>query len=297
MKNSVKSIIVFLLTNLILGNYSFAQNSVTSIDFDPDEILVGDRKRPAVLLVGTFHFAYPNQDAHVTKEEDQVNVYTPKRQEEIKQLVEYLAKFKPTKIAVETGKNTGYIMNEYRSVMAGTEARQADEVSQLMYPLMEQFELDTIYGVDASSLAQDFSKHPDSATFRPFVEKIFEGYDFRSDDEIAKLYSKMYEEDDKIVLENSLVDYFQLMNSDKVLERGFGAYLNGDFTNGDHEGADAYTLYWYSRNIRIFRNIQKITTSPDDRILVLFGAGHIEILKQLMESTPQYDYIPYSKLK
>jgi len=78
--------------------------------------------------------------------------------------------------------------------------------------------------------------------------------------------------------------------------RDYGYYLLGEFKNGKYNGADALATYWYDRNLRIFRNIQRITTSPNDRILVLFGAGHISVLDQLLKCTPEYNYIKFDDL-
>ena len=62
---------------------------------DPDSILVGNRPRPKVLLVGTFHFEYYDLDAHVTAKEKRVNVKEPKRQQEMQELIDHIARFKP----------------------------------------------------------------------------------------------------------------------------------------------------------------------------------------------------------
>ncbi|MEZ5056036.1 MAG: DUF5694 domain-containing protein [Saprospiraceae bacterium] len=263
---------------------------------DPDEILIGDNQLPKVLLVGSFHFAYYNLDAHKVAKEDQVDILSEKRQKEVEELVEYIAKFKPTKIAVETGRNTGYLMREFEEWQEGSSPLKRSESRQIGFRLMERFKLDTIYGVDAGSVSNDLYYSKDSLAIRPYLDEIFEDYDYKSNDKISKRYKKFRELDDKLTLENTLLDYFKFMNSDKVLDRGFGAYLNGDFKNGDYEGADALVLYWYNRNLRILRNIQKITTSPDDRILVIFGAGHVEILKHLFQCTPQYELIKFNEL-
>jgi hypothetical protein len=55
-------------------------------------------------------------------------------------------------------------------------------------------------------------------------------------------------------------------------------------------------MYWYSRNLRIFRNIQNIST-PEDRVMVLFGAGHMSILKNLFECSPEYDLLKFNGLE
>ncbi len=37
---------------------------------------------------------------------------------------------------------------------------------------------------------------------------------------------------------------------------------------------------WFQRNIRIYRNILSVIDSPNDRILVIYGAGHLGWLQQ-----------------
>lgn len=262
---------------------------------DPDSILVGNRAQPAVLLVGSFHFSYPNLDAHVTKEEERVNVLSPQRQKEMKELVDHIAQFKPNKIAIERGRNTGYLMKHYRNYKDKKRKLEPDEIEQIGFRIMDHFNLDTIYGVDDRPLVMELYDGKDSLSVRPLLDTMFADWDFRSEDEISKLYSTYYKWDDTQQLSHSLLESFLFMNSDKVLNRGFGAYLVGDFTLGDVRGADALSLHWYNRNLRIFRHIQQITTSPDDRILVIFGAGHMGILKHLFECSPQYKLVKFGE--
>jgi len=92
-----------------------------------------------------------------------------------------------------------------------------------------------------------------------------------------------------------LLPYFKYINSGKRLRRGFGAYLLGDFKNGSYEGADALSMHWYNRNLRIFRNIQNIA-EKEDRIMVLFGAGHVSILLNLFESSPEFELVKFNQL-
>ncbi len=43
---------------------------------------------------------------------------------------------------------------------------------------------------------------------------------------------------------------------------------------------------WYRRNIRIYNNIMKLVTAPDDRVLVIFGSGHLGWLRQDFGADP-----------
>ncbi|WP_315818559.1 hypothetical protein [Paraflavitalea speifideaquila] len=70
---------------------------------DPDKILIDPANLPTkALLLGSFHFSYPNLDGHKTDSSKMMDVLSPRRQKEIRQLVDVLASFKPTRIYVES---------------------------------------------------------------------------------------------------------------------------------------------------------------------------------------------------
>jgi len=291
---------LFNKTTTVTGTFLLAFSIVAQsqkLKPDPDAILVGQRQQPSVLLVGSFHFEYYNLDAHKTAKDQQVNILSVQKQKEMEELVTYLNKFKPTKIAIEADKNTGYFIQRYRAYKRGKKPLGSDEIEQIGFRLMEKFNLDTIYGVDARSLADDLSRGKDSSTFRFMLDSIYANWDYISDDIISQRYEQYANAGDQLALNMSLLDYFKYTNSDKILNREFGFYLNGDFTLGDTRGADALAMDWYNRNLRIYRHLQQITTAPSDRILVIFGRGHIDILKHLFECSPQYKLIKFDELK
>ncbi|WP_126972513.1 DUF5694 domain-containing protein [Gynurincola endophyticus] len=263
---------------------------------DPDSILIGNRKQPTVLLVGTFHFAYYNLDAHKTTKDRQVDVMNNERQLQINELIDYIARFKPTKIAVEAGRNTGYLMRKYDAYKEGSRQLAKDEIEQIGFRLMKRFHLDTIYGTNDQPLVHSLANSKDSLLLRPILDSIYKDWDFRNNDTITQLYYRYFNYVDEMKLKTPLLDIFRYQNSDKVLNRGYGINLVGDFTLGDTRGADALAMHWYSRNLRIYRHIQQIATSPDDRILVLYGQGHIQILKQLFECSPEFQLIKFNDL-
>ncbi len=286
----IQLVFFFFLSSLC----SWAQSNSNPITFDPDEILQKDDNIPSVLLVGSFHFAYYGLDGHVTKEEDKVNVLLPHRQKEMEELVNYIAQFKPNKIVVEGGRNSGYIIRRYEEYIEDPKSLRANEIDQIAFPLMKRFGLDTLYGCNSWSLAGSLTQHRDSLVFRALADSIWR--DFPENEQVySKRYDEFYEYDDKLTLEYTLLEYFKFMNSDKSINRNFGAYLVGSFKNGSYEGADGLSIHWYNRNLRIFRNIQNMT-EPGDRIMVLFGAGHMTILKNLFECSPEYELVKFGEV-
>ncbi|MEZ4788421.1 MAG: DUF5694 domain-containing protein [Flavobacteriales bacterium] len=267
-----------------------------SAQTDPDKILVGDSKLPKVLLVGTFHFEYYDLDAHVTDKNKRVNVKEPKRQQEMQELVDHIARFKPTAIAVEAGPNTGWLMKRYDEYQRTDSLPRADEREQIGFRLMKRFALDTLYGVDARTLVADLVDHRDSLQLHPILDSIYTDWDFRSDDPISQRYKAYYRSSDEYHVNHTLLESFLYHNADKTLDRDFGAYLNGDFKLGTHRGADALAMHWYARNLRILRNIQELHLKPEDRLVVIYGAGHMGILKHLFECTPEFELVKFGEL-
>lgn len=292
MKTNQKSFMALLMTLSVTVSFGQIIKPI-----DPDEILLNGKKLPKVLIVGSWHFQYPGLDAHVTNEENRINIYSDRRQKELQELLDYLALFKPTKILVESGANTGYIKYNYTEWKSGREDLMANERSQIGMRLVERFKLDTIYGVDDWPLIMDL--HYDSLlTNIPYLDDIYKRHYFGGNDSIQKRYTEFYKYEDMFQLNNTILESFKFLNSDKVLSRYLGAYIaGGQFVSHEKEGPDALSMFWFNRNLRIFRNIQRIETNEDDRILILFGAGHIPILKWFFECSPEYELVKFNELQ
>lgn len=284
---------LFVLLLLIALTIS-AQAQSTQLPH-PDVALRAGEAVPKVLLVGTFHFGYPGLDTHKTADSLKVDILSPQKQKEVEELVDYIARFKPTKIMVEAGRNTGYLMHEYRGWKKGEEKLDRQEIDQICYRLLDRFQLDTLYGVDAQSFTREYSRSAaDSAGINPLLRKIYADREI----EVSKFddrYWAWYDQDDVLTYQLPLLDYFKYQNSDAVINRMHGHYILND-SSTDYHVIDGLTLNWYSRNLRIFKNIQNIESTGEDRILILFGAGHLAILKQQFIASPEYELISFGDL-
>lgn len=263
----------------------------------PDEFLTGKQALPKVLLVGSWHFNYPGLDAHKTEEKNRINIYSPQRQEELQELLNYIALFKPTHIVVESGRNTGYLMYNYRLWKQGKELLHANERSQIGIRLVDKFKLDTIYGVDAYPLLSALTDKKDSSQPLNYIDTLARHLYFGGDDTIQKRYTAFYNYQDKLKINNRLLDMFKYINSEPVINSLFGAYIEGgQFATNDFKGADALSMHWINRNLRIYRNIQKIGFKKNDRVLVIFGNGHIPLLRFFFKSSPVYQLVNFEDL-
>lgn len=255
---------------------------------NPSSFFSGEKTQ--VLVVGTFHFEYYGLDAHKVLENDKIDILKEPKKSEITELVDYIKKFKPTKIAIEafpnfeaTEKLKKYKKGEYRTLR--------DERYQLGMRIAMEMKLDTLYSIDANAFTGDLEQLD-----KKFHDQLWKDYDWKSNEPIDRLMKQWYNYKDGIVKESNLLDYFKYMNSKESHQYGYGAYLIGDFKLDEHRGADVLSTYWYNRNLRIFRKLQEITENKKDRILVIFGNGHAAILRQLLESSPEYDFIEFDSL-
>lgn len=265
---------------------TLACNQAPSTHFDPDSMLVGERKLPEVLLLGCFHFDYPGLDAHRTPKENEVDVLSAERQKEMEALLEVILRFRPNKLVMET--QGGALMQQYRDHQRSNAPLGRNEYYQIGFRVMDRMQLDTLYAADADPLLVDMYMGKDSAFFTPWLDTLYAGWDWGGPDSASARYTRLYAAQDRFAHDHSMLETFLALNDDHTLDCMYGAYLNGGFLLDDHRGADILSIHWYNRNLRIFRNIQRITTAPDDRILVVFGAGHMGILKHLFDCTPEY---------
>ena len=94
---------------------------------------------------------------------------------------------------------------------------------------------------------------------------------------------------------SSVVDKLIELNNPQSIREGLGSYLKAGFlyeeNPGDFTGVDFETGRWFNRNLRIIRNIQRIPRTSNDRILVIFGAGHMNLLNPLLDISTDFELV------
>jgi hypothetical protein len=228
--------------------------------------------RSEILVLGTYHMANPGHDIHNMQADD---VLAPKRQQEIAQLIEVLKKFHPTKIAIESVGN--YRVKQYSDYVAGQYPLSSNEIEQIGFRLAKELGHHTIYPVDEDG---DFPWEPlvNYAKANGLGEKF---------DAIEARNAAQVKDDNNFLRSHTVLETLQYMNSDSMAARGIASYYAyvpyGD--RFDYAGPNLLAAF-YQRNIRIYHNIVKLIESPSDRILVIYGAGHLGWLQQDVSNDP-----------
>lgn len=250
-----------------------------------------------LLLLGTFHFKDAGLDGY--KPQYDIDIFSEKKQDELRLLLDDLKSFAPTKIAVEFKKQDQPRLDSlYQAYLRGSLELGANEIYQVAFRLGKMLGHDKLYAVDAP--ARSFEKEGDEKYYK---EKTAYYIGQASQEKLSyekaldSAYFKLYNLDDQMKTRVSLKDFFVYMNSPERLSAGHGHYLTGSFKMGegtDYFGPDS-SIWWYTRNMRIFHNLLQLK-EPGERIMLLIGAGHVPIIQFQAEASFDFELVPVSKV-
>jgi len=249
--------------------------SLSNIDARP---AAQGKKKAQVMILGTYHMDNPNQDYVKTNVDDHL---AQKRQEQIAEVAALLAKFKPTKIVLEAVEGVTSVHRNYESYLKGEYTLKADERDQLGMRLAKQLGHKRVYAAD-HKLDMDFGgviQAAQQSGNRAFLE-LFQG--------VMGEIEAFEKRKATMTVRDILVE----MNSPENNAKAHDLYIQmARVRNGDKfVGADVLAG-WYQRNFRIFSNFAPVIESVEDRVLVIFGAGHAPILRELIQSSPDLQLI------
>ncbi len=266
MTRLVRAFSFVLLTCCTMGTAAIAQQPA------------GSAKRPQILVLASYHFDNPGLDVVKTEVAD---VLTPAKQAEIKQVVEALARFRPTKVAVEARADRAARLDSlYAAYRSGRHTPSRSEVQQLGFRLAERLGHPRLYAVD----------HAGEFPF-PAVMQYAQEHDPDFVRRVQRVTAEIASESNRRQRQNSIGEILRLENDPAGIKRGHALYM--EFARvgaGDtYVGADLLAK-WYDRNIRIFSDLQRIA-QPGDRVLVIFGAGHAAILRELIANDSRLELV------
>ncbi|MFU8842920.1 MAG: DUF5694 domain-containing protein [Bacteroidales bacterium] len=239
-----------------------------------------------IMTLGVFHFSYPNLDAVATHKNNQIDVLEQPWQSEIENLVTALAGFRPTIVAVEVHPDKQPRMDSLYALYINSQtALTRNEVQQIGFRLGRILNLNKVWCID------DMGRHynniltlfDDSTRLENF------GHHYHNSSD-TMYYKARPAEKITSILETLIID-----NDPDAVSESLGAYFVNLFKYeeepGDFTGVDFETGRWFNRNLRILRNIQRIPRGPDDRILLIIGSGHLNLMNHFLEVSPEFELI------
>ncbi len=239
------------------------------------------RTKPTITILGSYHLGSQGRNVVKPKVAD---ITAPERQKQLAELIEKLKKFKPTKIVVEIDSEDDAKTQElYDKYLAGSYQLSKNETNQIGFRLAKELGHKKVYCVDWGVVPDD-----ESYNYEKFAAKYAELDKFLKD-----VYRELREEvnaEAEKLLKLSVPDQYILINQPARIERDHTRYFDFVRLNLDKEYVGAnYLSWWYGRNLKILANIIRITDSPNDRVLVIYGAGHAKLLNQFARESGFYN--------
>lgn len=241
-----------------------------------------------ILLLGSFHFL-----------ESSIDFYSSEIQNELDLITRKLLKFNPAVIAVE----------------AAAKAQEYIDKSYEIFDLMDLQDTNKMQNETLGEIYMFGQKYP--ITYNN--ESIQIGY------RLGKMlaHSKVYAIDDDTILNmdvmynkppsslkeamnalhadmnkhmnDTIVDMYKYYNSEEWSKLNHSIYIQANMISAgnNYAGAEMVTK-WYERNLKIFSNIQRLADTYR-RIFIIYGAGHLKILRDLINADSNLKLIDAGK--
>jgi len=260
---------------------------------------------PQIMVLGVFHFVPSATDI---KRGEQDDILGAKRQAEIEELLRRLESFQPTKIAFEVPYGTlpgdrgqshpelidaqreayynehaaEQVRRQYQDYLAGHFTLTPREVHQIGFRLAQKLHLQEVYPVDYK-LSMPYDEMTSFARIH--------GQSAVLDRATLQLDSLTLEQR-KLQREGTLLQLLAYLNSGPYQDQLHGSYLEecSIAENGIYKGADV-AASWYRRNLVIYSKLRKLLDSNSDRILLIYGAGHMKLLREFIEQSLDLEFV------
>jgi hypothetical protein len=237
-----------------------------------------------VLILGTYHFGNPGQDLHNMQVDD---VRTPAKQAELAEVAARLAKFQPTRIAVEAiSDRPDLSYAKYETFKPEMLTEKADERIQIGFRLAKNLGHKIVYAIDeesdtidyfpfgkVDSYAKEHGKADLLAKFNDRIKAMIKEMEAAQKTTPIRLMLAKKNDPAGILTEHREFYYALLGLGERATQPG--ADLNGG---------------WYLRNAKIFAKLTQIT-KPGDKVVVLFGSGHSYWLRHFVQNTPGFSLV------
>lgn len=234
-----------------------------------------------IALLGTLHFTPSKQD---TYKNEAVDLSSQKRQKEIEEVVGKITKFNPDQICVEIPVSAQRRTDStYNLFLKDNYKLEQDEIDQLGFKSAQKLNLK---GVTCINYKGKFDTDP----VTKFAQEHNQTQILSGMDECAKGFMSEINQKQNAL---SIKDFSIFINSPAALNKNLSFYTKYLIKIGEDQnyvGTDVVTD-WYNTNLHIYTNILRSIRPTDKTILVIFGQGHIPILKHLFESNPDFEVV------
>lgn len=231
-----------------------------------------------VMVLGTFHMQAKN-DVNNFRQTEKIKDH----ESEMIRIVNALAEFNPTKIAVECRKSQQATLDEAYANYLVAGSNSPDEVEQIAFRLAKLLGIEKVNAIDWMELG---------AAERGCGDVL--EYLYSNQLELSREIDSF--ENPVVNLENeTLHDAFIRINSNENVKNTLAYYMNYARIGCEEYYGNGWLIWWYQRNLNIFTNISALSEGADnERILLIIGSAHKGILEQFFQNSMVFEVVDVS---
>lgn len=259
--------ILFILALFIFVLSSFGQTQAT--------------QKIKIVLLGVPHFTPSPTDVY---KNEGFNPESKKGQKEIAEVVNKLVAFKPNQICVERELDYQPKLDSlYEEYLKGNYKLQVSEIDQLGFQTAKKLALPKLTTVNYMGY---FEMKP----IDDFAEKNNQSQIISNLHQFAKTNTAEITHNQQNL---SLKDFLIYDNSPYALNNNQAYYSRYIVKIGKDDSYVGTNLVaeWYKTNLHIYTNILRKVQPTDKALLIIYGQGHIPILKHLFESNSDFEVV------
>lgn len=261
----IKTISTFLITLLVVTT-TFGQES---------------KHRTKILLIGTIHFENPHTDNFELKTDDFLSA---KRQSELEDLTTVLSQTKANKLMIEKPiENQHSTDSLYNLYLTNHYKLTVSEREQIGFRLGKKLKLkqincvDKFYGLHDSLMAVTAKENNQLYLLK----------------DLGTHANALINDYDSQLKKGTITDVLKYINKPEELKRNLAIYLKylAKIGAGKNFAGAEYVSEWYLRNLAIYANITNQINANDKYVILIFGQGHIPILKHFLQNDDNFEVV------
>lgn len=261
----IKTISTFLIALLIVTT-TFGQES---------------KHTTKILLIGTIHFETPHLDQFELKTDDFLST---KRQSELEDLTNVLSQTKATKVMIERPIENQHSSDSlYNLYLTGDYKLTVSEREQIGFRLGKKLKLNQINCIDKFYAMHD-------SLMAATAKENNQLYLLK---DLGTQGNAMISDYDNQLKKGTITEVLKYINKPEELKRNLSIYLKFIAKIGagkNFAGAESVSD-WYLRNLAIYANIMNQINANDKYVILIFGQGHIPILKHLLQNNDDFEVV------
>jgi hypothetical protein len=237
-----------------------------------------------ILLLGCYHFANPGQDVVNLQVP---SVLTAQKQQELAEVCLRLANFAPTKIALEiVADKPNFETSLYDGFTQEKLLIEPNEREQIGLRLAHHLNHAVVYGIDEQSDTTDYFPFEAVQKFAQLHQqtKLLEACFADAKQFASEFEAKQHQ--------HTICQLLRLLNAPDLAKKQMQQMYAPLLAIGNQAAQPGAELnaFWYLRNAKIVSKLCCLA-KDNDRVLVVFGAGHLYWLRHCLELMSGFELI------